>query len=116
MVFIMASLAACQDLGIRTPKVFNGIEVPDDTLNEPRVVPVPPPPPEQRVYPRLGDVPSKPKDFTPQPTINATKQEMDEDRSEARQMQENYQETPPMVPDPALQVTAPVSTPKGQGN
>jgi hypothetical protein len=102
----LLGLASCSDTDVKVPKVFGGSEVPPEVLNEPRVVPVPPPAPEQRVWPLLGDVPSRPRDFTPQPTINAAKAQMENDRDQAEQMQQDYQAAPPVLPM-APQPTAP---------
>jgi hypothetical protein len=96
MALIVLSLASCGDA--RLPKVFGGSEVPSEVLNEPRAVPAPPPQTGPTVWPRLGDVPSKPKDFTPQLTIDAAKQEMQNDRADAERLQQDYQATPPALP------------------
>ena len=91
-------LAACGETDIKLPKVFGDSEVPSEVLNAPRVVPAPPQATEARTWPRLGDVPSRPKDFTPQATIDAAKAEMESDRADAQQRQQEYQAAPPVVP------------------
>lgn len=53
-----------------------GIEVPDEVLNAPRPL-SPPPPSANAAWPRLGDVPSHPKDFPPQAEINREMQQME---------------------------------------
>lgn len=83
------------DVGL--PKVF-GSEVPDEVLKEPRAVPVPPPPGDTVVWPKLTSVPFRPKDFTPEPVIEQTKKEMQNDRDAARLLQQNYQAAPPVLP------------------
>jgi hypothetical protein len=37
---------------------------------------------------RLGDVPSKPEDFTPDKLIDQSKQEMENDRTEAQKLKQ----------------------------
>src|ERR1700733_9212514 len=82
----LGGLAACDAINnIQWPHVYGPNEVPADVLNEPRPITVPPPVPEDATYPRLGDVPSKPKNFTPQPQIDQTKQQMDVERSEGQE-------------------------------
>lgn len=84
-------LAACSDSDLALPKVF-GTEVPEETLKAPRVVPVPPQTQsDSSDWPLLGKVPSKPKDFTPQPMIDAAKSQMKGDWSHAQRLEEDYQ-------------------------
>ena len=91
------ALAACDDADL--PKVF-GSEVPQQVLDAPRPVPSPPPVPEgqETVWPLLGNTPLMPKNFTPQPTIDAAKKEMEQDRDTGKELQQNYQEAPPVLP------------------
>ena len=89
MVLAALCLSACSDSDIQLPKVF-GTEVPPEVLNAPRVVPTAQPT-ENREWPLLGKVPSKPKDFSPQQSIDAAKDEMHSDRNEAQHMQHEYQ-------------------------
>jgi hypothetical protein len=97
-LFLLA-LASCSDSEIKLPKVFGGSEVPQEVLDEPRVVPVPSPQ-NQATWPRLGDVPTMPRDFSPQPTINAARREMQSDRSDAERLQQDYAAAPPALPPP----------------
>jgi hypothetical protein len=96
--FLLLSLAGCSDSDIQLPKVF-GNEVPEEVLDQPRVVPTAPLTTDSpSSWPLLGNVPPRPKDFTPPPLINATKTEMENDRDEARQLQQDYQVAPPVLP------------------
>lgn len=101
MALFLLALTSCGGADIKLPKVFGDSEVPPEVLQEPRPVPVPPPPAaEPEVWPRLGDVPPRPKDFTPQPVINAAKSEMERDREAAERLQQDYQAAPPALPSP----------------
>jgi len=74
------ALAGCDS--INWPHIYGPDEIPQSVRDEPRAVPSPPPEPSDESYPRLGDVPSKPKDFTPAAEIDQTKQQMENDRVE----------------------------------
>jgi hypothetical protein len=74
-------LAACEQ--VKTPHVFGTTEVPPDVLNEPRTVTSPSPEEMDKTWPRLGDVPSNPHNFTSQKDIDTTKQQMIDDRTQA---------------------------------
>ena len=50
-----------------------------------------PPVPADTPYPRLGDVPSKPKDFTPQTDIDYIKRSMEEDRAQGEALRQQYE-------------------------
>lgn len=95
---LLLSLAACGDDDVKIPKVF-GSEVPPEVLAEPRPVPALPPQIDNKDWPLLGAVPARPKDFTPQPTIDAAKSEMQQDRANAERLQQNYQAAPPVKPE-----------------
>ena len=69
------------------PKL-DGSEVPPEVLSQPRVVPSPVETKGERVWPLLGSTPSRPKDFTPQPLIDAAKAEMANDRNDAGVLQD----------------------------
>ena len=88
---LLLALAGCDDIDASLPHAFGGNEVPPEVLAEPRAVQVP----SGSVAPtwqRLGDVPFKPKDFTPQPMIDASKKEMQTDRAQAEAMQQQYED------------------------
>lgn len=85
-------LAACDN--IHWPHVYGPDEVPADVRDAPRPIPTAQHAPEGTPFPRLGDVPSHPKDFTPDATIDQTKQQMEDDRDEANAIKQKVQ-TPP---------------------
>src|SRR5580693_105059 len=68
----LITLAACDQ--IEWPHVWGPDEVPQTVRDEPRDVPAPPLVPDDTPYPLVGAVPSKPKTFTPQSTIDLTKE------------------------------------------
>lgn len=81
--FLLA-LAACEDIeNINMPHVFGGNEVPPAITAEPRLVKVPPPLDPATPWPRVGDVPRKPDNFTSRPLIDATFQQMENERANA---------------------------------
>ena len=67
-----------------------GGNVPPDVLAAPRAVQVPQGPADTS-WQRLGDVPNRPKDFTPQKMIDASRREMKRDRDEAQDRQQDYE-------------------------
>jgi len=97
LILAALSLAACADSSVNLPHVFEGNEVPPEVVAAPRVVPQAAPI-NRAVWPRLGDVPSKPKDFTPQSVIDAAKDEMANDRDDALRLQQDYQAAPEVLP------------------
>ena len=101
--FFVISLTACSDQNAKMPDVFSGIEVPDDVLNEPRLVAAPTQADlANKSYPRLGDVPSKPTDFSKPDVIDRERDEMVSERKagqEARIDMENQ----PLPPPPFIQ-------------
>lgn len=86
--FAGLALASCSDNGPSTlPHVFSGIEVPQEVLSQPRVVTEP----AQKdlssaPFPRLGDVPSKPETFSPQPVIDQAVSEMQYERAQSQRI------------------------------
>ncbi len=96
----LLTLAACSDT-INWPHVFSGNEVPPAVINQPRVVETPPPDAvANKPWPRLGDVPAKPNNFTAAPLIDATKDEMTNDRAAAADIRQRYDN--PSVPTPPV--------------
>jgi hypothetical protein len=76
----LCGIAGCSSM----PHVFGGDEVPEGALNAPRVVEKPTPEAEaNQIWPRLGDVPSKPDDFSTPGAINQSMTEMESDRTAA---------------------------------
>jgi hypothetical protein len=72
------------------PHVFSGNEVPPEVLAEPRVVTTPSKPVDT-TWQRLGDMPFKPKNFTPQPTVDAAKRELENNRAAADKEGQDYE-------------------------
>ncbi len=102
-VLLALSLAACDDLDIKTPEVFGGTEIPPDALSEPRLVAQPEPNTvTDQSWPRLGDVPSKPTNFSSKEAIQQSMQQMEDGRAEGRRLNEEY-ENPPVIVTPAIQ-------------
>lgn len=95
-------LSGCSSLGldeIKMPHVFGGSEIPDAVLHEPRVVAVPSAQEmENPAWSRLGDVPAKPTNFTPQPIIQDTMRAMEQDREAALLRQQEVENPPPFTP------------------
>ena len=79
----LAGLAGC----------YSSNEVPQNVLDEPRAV-SPPPPASNPSWPRLGDVPSKPKDFPPPAAVDQAKQQMESDRAEGQALHGQYENQP----------------------
>lgn len=82
----LAILGACDK--VNWPHVYGPDEVPQSVRDAPRPIESPPPAGPDAPFPRLGDVPSHPKNFTPPAEIDKTKQQMDEDRDEAQRLRE----------------------------
>lgn len=79
------ALAACEDATgaeWRMPHMLSGSDVPEEVLAQPRAVSSPRVSPEQKAWPRLGDVPKKPGGFTPLAKIDRIKEQMRQDRAE----------------------------------
>ena len=109
--FVVASLAGCDRAN--TPQIF-GSEVPEGALNAPRLVAVPSSSPKTS-WPRLGDVPSKPTDFSPPAAIGAASAKLQDDRAEGEELRARVeQETEGMTPlqnAAEIPAEAPASTP-----
>ncbi len=83
------------------PHVAGGIEVPQQVLDQPRVVQVPPPQDFSNLdYPRLGDVPAKPQTFSPKPVLDQGFNELEYDRAQAQKDLYNYQHPQPTEYNP----------------
>ncbi len=107
-------LIACSDEAMTLPKVphvFSGNEVPPEVMNAPRVVPVPSPEHQANLpWLRLGDVPFRPKNFTPEPMIDASKLQMENERTIGEAYQQQY--GPAMAPSAPKTPTASEGTPQ----
>jgi hypothetical protein len=92
------------------PHVFSGDEVPEGAINAPRLVAGPTPEEAaDQTWPRLGDVPSKPDDFSTPTNINQSMTEMETARADAAISRE--QSGIPLTPPPAQKS----STPRPEG-
>ncbi len=98
--------ALCLGLGacdrINWPRVYGPDEVPQAVRDEPRAIETLPPVSKDETYIRLGEVPSKPKDFSSPTTINKTKQQLEDDKSEA-QVFKDEAHTPSIEPVPVTE-------------
>jgi hypothetical protein len=94
-------LAGCG--GIYVPNVFGHDEVPDEIKAQPRLVEAPTPQADDTEWPRLGDVPFKPKDFSPKPVYDHYMNELEYHRSEAETAKNSALANDPALDDAALQ-------------
>ena len=85
-------LTGCSSLdNVRVPHIFGANEVPPAVVAQPRLVEsMPAEEAQQGTWPRLGDVPVKPVNFTPAPVILVTKEQMDTDRQAAKEEKRDY--------------------------
>jgi hypothetical protein len=103
IVFVSCALilAGCDSLGLRDP--LRSDQVPDAVKAEPRLVATPPDAPSAMsspaVWPRLGDVPFKPKDFSPKPAYTHYMDELEYHRAEAEAAKKKVEDESPVPPD-----------------
>ena len=84
------------------PHMFGGNEVPPDVMAAPRAVAAPSAELQaDTTYPRLGDIPAKPKDFPPPQALDLIKRDLARDRAEGNALKQQYE----------LSVTPPMGTP-----
>jgi len=89
--------------GIHMPNFFGHDEVPDEVKAQPHQFDVPEPSTEEKNWPRLGDVPFKPKDFSPKPDYDKAMDELEHDRSDAEAAKEDALKKDPALGDAAAQ-------------
>lgn len=98
--FLAFFVSACGADDIKMPNVFSGSEVPREVLDAPRLVAKPTETDLNLVpWPRLGDVPSKPNDFSPKPVLDQAVSEMHHERDENEHIRNDYENlttTPPL--------------------
>ena len=98
-------LTGCDTLGL--PNLSHHDEVPPEAKAMPRLVEVPPPTTQDTPWPRLGDVPFKPKDFSTKPIYEYNMDEMARERGEAEADKKNVQQQAPVpegeLPQPSKQ-------------
>jgi hypothetical protein len=106
-ILLMAAflLAGCDSLGL--PDVTRHDEVPADVKAAPRLVESPPADVDSEAWPRLGDVPFKPHDFSPQPVYGHYMNELEYDRAVAADAKEKAGEEAP-----ASDMSAPLAAPQ----
>jgi len=94
-------LAGCDSLNLRNP--FLADQVPPEAKAEPRLVGSPPPPTatDAQTWPRLADVPFKPKDFSPKPAYDHYMDELEYDRAESDADKKRVEAESPASPDAA---------------
>ncbi|MDE1901465.1 MAG: hypothetical protein KGI37_07470 [Alphaproteobacteria bacterium] len=76
----LCGLTGCAALGI--PDIFAPDQVPQSARDEPQIVVAKPVAPDTP-WPRLGDVPSKPKDFSTKPVYDNEMNQLTADRAQA---------------------------------
>jgi hypothetical protein len=102
---LLISLAACDDF--ETPHIRNASDIPPEVLAEPRIVPQATET-DIETWPRLGDVPDKPKNFSSSRQINKTIQQLKQDRAEAWDAQSQAVSGYPATNSSSPPLTAPV--------
>ncbi len=103
-------LAGCDSLGL--PNLLRHDEVPPEVKAVPRTLEAPPLAMEDNTWPRLGDVPFKPKDFSPKPVYDHYMDELEFHRDEAEAAKKKALAEDPVLDDVAPQNNqAPVPQP-----
>ena len=101
ILFCCWLLVGCESLGIRDPFLYD--QVPPDVKAEPRLVALPPPVSQTTPWPRLGDVPFKPHDFSTKPVYDHYMSELEFDRAESQTARTQLESESPALPaDAAL--------------
>jgi hypothetical protein len=101
-------LAGCGSLGL--PDLSRVDNVPPEVKAEPRLVETAPPLTGNETWPRLGDVPFKPEDFSPKPVYDHYMNELEYDRAVGDDAKDKLEQQSP-VPDAAAPVTEVTSHP-----
>ena len=94
-------LTGCDSL--RLPQIFEHDEVPVEIKAAPRLVETPPPSTGDEEWPRLGDVPAKPKDFSAKPVYERHMNELESDRADAERIKKEALQNDPTLGDVAPQ-------------
>ena len=103
-------LVGCDSLGL--PDVTRHDEVPAQVKAQPRLVESPPPEMENAPWPRLGDVPFMPHDFSPKPVYGHYMNELEYDRAVAEDARDKLEQENAHTPDASSGVqTAPLAPP-----
>jgi hypothetical protein len=94
LMFSFFLLAGCETLHL--PNLTHHDEVPPEVKAQPMLIATPPPQGDPAGWPRLGDVPFKPKDFSPQPVYDHYMDELEFHRDEAEDAKQKAQEDDPV--------------------
>jgi hypothetical protein len=93
-------LSGCESIGL--PNIFAHDQVPESVKQQPSVL-VFPPPADDRDWPRLGDVPFKPKGFSSKQDYEQSMDELERQRYEGEMAHRNVFKDGPRVNDAAPQ-------------
>jgi hypothetical protein len=93
-------LTGCENFHV--PNVFGEDEVPDEIKDQPRFIEIPASE-EEKGWPRLGDVPFKPKDFSPKTTYEDSMSELERNRLEAVEARKRALQNDSSSPNAAVQ-------------
>ncbi len=97
-LFGLMLLTGCDSL--ETIRLFHHDEVSSEARAAPRVVPAAPPSTDETPWPRLGDVPFKPKDFTTKPVYEQEMNDLAAERDAAAEAKKRVQEEAPVPQNP----------------
>ncbi len=113
VLFLLLGLSACSDPN--NPNMFSAVQIPQDVLNEPRIVAIP-----ENVnnpdVPLLGEVPPKPKDFITKTDSSKIISSMAEERTTAEKLRDQTEQPEPALAasyQPAVQQVLPSTQPPG---
>jgi len=111
LLSIFCCIAGCDSVYV--PSVFEADEVPPEVKAAPRFVASPPPSQKEESWPRLGDVPGRPKNLTPAADYERAVQELQQERAESEAVKKEALQNDPALRDAASQKTpaAPVLQP-----
>ena len=105
-------LSGCE-MGV-IPDITRYDYVPPEVKAQPRLVETPPPLSPDQAWPRLGDVPFKPKDFSPKPVYLHYMDELDFERVEAQDAKKKAEEAAPGIVNPGASGGANTNPPYGE--
>lgn len=111
LLSILCCIAGCDSLSI--PNFFGPDQVPPEVKNAPRIVASPPLDKSDESWPRLGDVPGRPKNLTPTSEYERDVQELQQERAESEAVKKDALQNALSLRDAASQKTpaAPVLQP-----
>lgn len=103
LIGVLPGCTWMQDMG--APHVYGPNEVPPEVLAQPRLVAHALPAGPTESYPRLSDVPPRPKDFSPQPLVEQTQEQLEAQRDEALLMKQQVDN--PEIPNKEVSGSSP---------